>query len=206
MGINLVFYGLFLFVYMVFFWVVTALFKLVLFFFKAVGMSKMMKALGLKQIWTAYIPLFNNYAFSKLASEYVSDNGRKSSKFAIFGTIIGFSAEFLKLVSIVSVSIFALAFVFPEISEIFSEALFTVYLIFVLLISALAGVLYLTHMVLRSIGLWKIYSMTITKNIKMWFIFSLIFYTPMSEILIFINRNKLFAAEEIEQTEDTAEV
>ena len=56
---------------------------IVLYIFQAIGISKMMKSLKLNNSWMAYVPIFNTYAFGKVAEQYIKKDGRKSAKFSV---------------------------------------------------------------------------------------------------------------------------
>lgn len=59
--------------------------------FQGIGIMKMHQNLGLKHGWFAFIPVFNIYAFGKVAEQYVKSDGSKSAKFSkilLIGQII----------------------------------------------------------------------------------------------------------------------
>lgn len=163
---------------------------IVLYIFQAIGISKMMKSLKLNNSWMAYVPIFNTYAFGKVAEQYIKKDGRKSAKFSVILLVCQFVILFLSIIlSIVSFSVsFAAASGETEMTMVMS----IVIMLFSLFVMACSYAV----MAVQYVALWRIFAIFAPKNATLYTVLSI--FLAISSFLIFASRNAKPVSVEIE--------
>lgn len=167
-------------------------FIIVLYIFQAIGISKMMKSLKLNNSWMAYVPIFNTYAFGKVAEQYIKKDGRKSAKFSVILLICNFALLFLSV--IMSVFSFSMSFATASGEEEMTMVMAIIVILFSLFVIACAYAV----MAVQYVALWRIFAIFAPKNATLYTVLSI--FLSISPFLIFASRNAKPVSVEIENS------
>ena len=167
-------------------------FIIVLYIFQAIGISKMMKSLKLNNSWMAYVPIFNTYAFGKVAEQYIKKDGRKSAKFSVILLICNFVLLFLSV--IMSVFSFSMSFATASGEEEMTMVMAIIVILFSLFVISCAYAV----MAVQYVALWRIFAIFAPKNATLYTVLSI--FLSISPFLIFASRNAKPVSVEIENS------
>ena len=167
-------------------------FIIVLYIFQAIGISKMMKSLKLNNSWMAYVPIFNTYAFGKVAEQYIKKDGRKSAKFSVILLICNFALSLLSV--IMSVFSFSMSFATASGEEEMTMVMAIIVILFSLFVIACSYAV----MAVQYVALWRIFAIFAPKNATLYTVLSI--FLSISPFLIFACRNAKPVSVEIENS------
>ncbi len=168
-------------------------FLIACYIFNGVGICKMMKNLKLKNGWMAFFPFLANYAFGKVAEQYIKKDGKKSAKFSVILLVVSIVYAFLSLV--VSVISFFSGFI-SGLSG--SDEAAGIMFIVTILFSAFVTVCTWALLAIQYVALWRVFAIFANKRATLYTVLSI--FLPLSPFFIFASRNKTPVC--VEQTTD----
>ncbi len=156
-------------------------FMIVCYIFQAIGISKMMKRLNLKNSWMAFVPFCNSYAFGKVAEQYIKKDGKKSAKFSVI-LLVGSIA-----LSIISGVMSTMSFLIGFIGGFFGDAPVGIMMILTVLFSIFVLACSYALMIIQYVALWRIFAIFANSRATLYTIISI--FITLSPFFIFASRN-----------------